>query len=616
MALSLKRLRKTAATASPRTGRAPSPAPGSHLRSLFSPMALEFGRTSMLVGDRWTRAYLITALPPHVAPGWLAKAANTPGVTLALHAVPEDPTTLVMDLSRKIAQLAGQLETRSSALTQQRTAQQLHDAEALMRQLDAEQQGAFTTAVVLLVTAADETTGLQTARRVEGQLGAHGIRARTLSFRQEAGLQAAGPWGHLPPELLGDTPYVLPVSTLAASWPFSSGGINHGRGIALGQDDSHSLVLVDRWDPPTTAGITNKNWNLLGPSGGGKTFAATLTLLREYALGAKIYVLDPEKREYQHVCHHVGGHWLNAAGGRTRLNPFQARTTDRTEDSGLAALSLHIQWLLTFLHTLMPGLSPTAQALLAAAVRETYESAGIPLEGDPAGIPNDQWPHIDDLYRICQRHAAADGQEDWHALVALLQEPAVGTLAPLWAGPSTVPSTQEADFVVVDLMDLKDAPDNIKRAQYYNVLGYLWDLIRRDKAQRKILVADEAWILIDAQNPATLRFLKQVAKLIRGYNGSLMTITQNVFDFLAPAVRQDGEPVLTNAAITLFMRQNDRELQSLVELFRFSEEEQSKLSGALRGQGLLIAGNSRAWIEVQPSAYEENLIIQSSHPTV
>ncbi len=612
MTLSLKRPRKPSPAAGHPTGRAP----GSHLRSIFSPMALEFGRTSMLVGDRWVRAYLITALPPHVDAGWLAKAANTPGVTLALHAIPEDPTTLVMDLSRKIAQLAGQLETRSSALTQQRTAQQLHDAEALMRQLDAEQQGAFTTAVILLVSAPDEATGLQTARRVEGQLGAHGIRARTLSFRQEAGLQAAGPWGLLPSELLGDTPYVLPVSTLAASWPFSSGGINHGRGIALGQDDSHSLVLVDRWDPPNTAGITNKNWNLLGPSGGGKTFAATLTLLREYALGAKIYVLDPEKREYQHVCHRVGGNWLNAAGGRTRLNPFQARTAEREEDSGLGALSLHIQWLLTFLNTLMPGLSATAQALLAAAVRETYEAAGVALDVDPETVPNDRWPHIGDLYRVCQQHAAQDGQEDWHTLVALLQEPAIGTLGPLWAGPSTVPLSQDANFVVVDLMDLKDAPDNIKRAQYYNVLGYLWDLIRRDKTERKILVADEAWLLIDAQNPATLRFLKQVAKLIRGYNGSLMTITQNVFDFLAPAVRQDGEPVLTNAAITLFMRQNDRELQSLVELFRFSEEEQSKLSGALRGQGLLIAGNSRAWIEVQPSSYEENLIVQPSQPTV
>ena len=157
-------------------------------------------------------------------------------------------------------------------------------------------------------------------------------------------------------------------------------------------------------------------------------------------------------------------------------------------------------------------------------------------------------------------------------------------------------------------MDLHDAPDNVKRAQYLNVLGYLWDLVRRDKAQRKLLIADEAWMLVDAQNPETLRFLKQVAKLIRGYNGSLMTITQNVFDFLAPSVRQDGEPVLTNAGTTLLLRQDKRNLQSLIELFDLSEHEQDRLTGAVKGQGLLIAGNQRAWISIKASAYEDAII--------
>lgn len=190
---------------------------------------------------------------------------------------------------------------------------------------------------------------------------------------------------------------------------------------------------------------------------------------------------------------------------------------------------------------------------------------------------------------MCQRHSDAEpDQPEWKTLVALLQEPAVGVLAGLWAGPQSA----RADFIVADLMDLKDAPDNVRRAQYLNVLGYLWDLIRRDKTERKILIADEAWMLIDSQNPDTLRFLKQVAKLIRSYNGSLMTITQNVYDFLSPSVRQDGEPVLTNASMTLLLRQDRRNLQSLIELFDLSEQEQDKLSGAIAGQGLLIAGNS------------------------
>lgn len=597
----------TGASGAPHTpGR---PTPGSGLRSLFAPMALAFDQSAMTIGDHWARTYLLTALPPSVSAAWLSDAANLPGVTLSLHALPEDASNLVLDLSRKIAQLAGQLETKSSALTEQRTAQQLHDAQALMKQLDAEHEAAFTIAIILTVSAVDTVTGLRRARTLENKLAAHSMRVRTLTFRQESGLKAAGPWGWLPADLVGTAPYVLPVSTVAASWPFSAGGINHGHGIALGTDAGGGLVLLDRWEPPAHAGIINPNFTILAVSGGGKTYATITMLLREYATGTQIFIMDPEKREYQRVCHQVDGHWLNAGGGTTRINPFQAPAAAVGADGGLSPLILHIQRVLTFLTTFMSQLTPIAQALLAGAVRETYEAHGLAMDCDPATIPNVDWPDISHLYAVCQRHAAQEpDQSEWKTLVALLQEAAVGVLSGLWAGPSTVPQSAQADFVVADLMDLHDAPDHVKRAQYLNVLGYLWDLVRRDKSQRKILIADEAWMLVDAQNPDTLRFLKQVAKLIRGYNGSLMTITQNVFDFLAPAVRQDGEPVLSNAGTTLLLRQDKRNLQSLTELFDLSEQEQDLLSGAVEGQGLLIAGNQRTWITVKASAYEDAII--------
>ena len=48
-------------------------------------------------------------------------------------------------------------------------------------------------------------------------------------------------------------------------------------------------------------GITNPNLNILGTSGGGKSFASKVLLLREYALGARILILDPEQ-EYRRIC--------------------------------------------------------------------------------------------------------------------------------------------------------------------------------------------------------------------------------------------------------------------------------------------------------------------------
>ncbi len=113
------------------------------------------------------------------------------------------------------------------------------------------------------------------------------------------------------------------MNTVAAALSFTSKGINHGHGILIGTagDPGHEeIVLIDRWDPPA-AGLINKNMTIPAPSGGDKTYAAIMMLLREWVQGVKVFILDPEKREYQQVCRYCEGDWLNAAGGRTLTAP-------------------------------------------------------------------------------------------------------------------------------------------------------------------------------------------------------------------------------------------------------------------------------------------------------
>jgi hypothetical protein len=229
------------------------------LANIFAPQALRFSQRSIDIGDQWARVYAVTNFPPKVGPGWLAKAASLPGVCLALHGLPTDPLDLTMSLNRSISLTAGNLQAGGNALLVQRLESQLGDAQTLMKKIDQEQQSIFTTGVFLLVAAPDEATGLHRAKRVEGMLAAAGMRARVLAFRQEEGLRAVGPWGIFPKELQGGSPFQLPSETLAAAFPFSSGGLNHGHGVMLGPDADGGIVLVDRWKPPGDDGsITNK----------------------------------------------------------------------------------------------------------------------------------------------------------------------------------------------------------------------------------------------------------------------------------------------------------------------------------------------------------------------
>jgi DNA helicase HerA-like ATPase len=161
---------------------------------------------------------------------------------------------------------------------------------------------------------------------------------------------------------------------------------------------------------------------------------------------------------------------------------------------------------------------------------------------------------------------------------------------------------------VLDIHDLENAPDNVKRAQYANVLGYAWDLARRNRHERVILVVDEAWMLVDPQVPEALGFLRKLSKRIRKYMGSLMVVTQNPIDFLAPEVAREGEPVLANASMKLLLRQEAKDLPTVASLFNLSEAEQERLATARVGEGLLIAGNHRTWVTVDTAPHEAVLM--------
>ena len=164
------------------------PTAGNALRNAFSPQALSFQPHSVQIGTQWSRVYAIVNFPPSVGPSWLSRAANLEGVTLAFHAIPTDSSQVTQALNRAIGQLEGSLAVPGqTALAKQRAESQVQDARSLLRSLDTDQHRLSTVGVFLLVSADNAKDGERRAKRVETALSAVGMRARTLSFRQEQG---------------------------------------------------------------------------------------------------------------------------------------------------------------------------------------------------------------------------------------------------------------------------------------------------------------------------------------------------------------------------------------------------------------------------------------------
>ncbi|MBZ4687327.1 MAG: Type secretory pathway VirB4 component-like protein [Clostridiales bacterium] len=573
---------------------------------LISPPALGFKPRYIVFGDMLARVLVFVNYPPKVKDAWLSKIANMPGVIVSMHLTPADPGDMLQALNKSIQEFSSRLAAGGQALSESRWKQSIEDARELMRKIDQESQNVYTMTVTVMITAHTEDELNKKTRQVETACAGSGIRARTSVYLQEQGLKSAGPFGLVDKRIVEAGGKEVPAETVAAAYPWVSSGLNHGKGTVIGRDTEGGLILVDRWNPPEGAGITNPNMNILATSGAGKSFAVKTLLLREFALGARVLIIDPE-REYMGLCKMLGGSWINAAGGSGKINPLEVRPVPDTEpeeetDDEMAVrgpLAVHFQKVKTFFQLYLPSLTDVERAVLNDAVLEAYRENGIDWSTKLENV--DKWPTVGRVYELVR-----DRVEE--KLAVLLKEAVEGADCALWNGQTTIPPAGE--FTVFDIRDLTDASDQVRRAQYFNILSYAWDLVREGRAtgKRTVLVVDEAWLLADPETPQAIGFLRDLSKRIRKYGGSLTIVTQNVVDFLAPELSRLGQPVITNANMKLLMRQESKDLEALTELLNLSEAEQDLLANAKRGEGLLLAGNQRVHARIEAAPHEFELI--------
>jgi len=575
------------------------------LHDIIAPSALEFQTQTIQFGDQVARVLVITDYPPNVGPGWIARIAQLPGVTCSIHLQPTDPLHLIGAINRSIGELTSKVINGGNALVVQRAEEQLEHAKMLMKKIDQEQQQVFYFCAVLMVVANDTDALNRRVKRIEASLAGSGMRGRSLFFRQEDGFKAVGPWAMNMPEVAAMGNRNMPSETVAASFPFTNSGINDGEGIILGRDKDGGIILIDIWR--RGGDRTNSNWTVLGKPGVGKSTTVKKLIANEYAQGSKVIVIDPE-REVKDLCENIKGSWIDCGGGAGgKINPLQVRvvpTGDDDEDTGKGAVAAHFQTLRTFFRLYMKDVSDTELAMLEHVIEELYQKHSITWETDPSGIPNDEWPIMTDLYSLIKEKEQQE-PENWKKLSLLIRRIAEGADSALWNGMTTIRA--DTDFIVLDVFALQESSDEIKRAQYFNILSWAWNEISKDRREKVILAVDEAYLLVDPDTPQALQFLRNTSKRIRKYGGSLMVISQNVNDFLDPAVRRHGQALLDNPCFKLIMGQGEKDLESLVQLMHLSEAEQEMLAQGKRAEALLVAGAKRVHAKIELAAHEPEL---------
>jgi hypothetical protein len=471
------------------------------------------GPTSMRLGRRYLAPLLVRRFPPEVPFGFLGRVLPPHAdvdLRLEAHRIPPARALEIVHGARAVAEaelVAGRAGSATAELEVERAA-----AEELGRAVAQRTQELWKVGVEFVAHGPSQPRAEAERLRLTERLAALGFRTRVPRYEVKDALAPVGLVTAEPrPSGYWQT---LSTDGLGALFPFVDETLLEPGGILIGLALANaSPVFLDRWSH------ASHSWGIFGTTGSGKSFAASLILLRTRWLRPEtdVFILDP-LGEFAGLVRALGGSVVRLADpARGRLNPLDPETTggDRKEKAGRVG---------AMLRTLFPSLHDEEAAALDTAVSRLYART-------------DRTPTFNDLLEEIARLEPSPGR-----LRSLLEVFRSGSLSAV-NGPTSLGT--DSRTVAVDFSGI---PDDQLPFHLAYVLDWVYGRLRSRPGPKLVLI-DEAHLL--ARNDPTAEFLDRVVRHMRHFDAGLVLVTQNPDDFLA---RPSGRSLLRNLYATAFFR--------------------------------------------------------------
>jgi type IV secretory pathway VirB4 component len=156
--------------------------------------------------------------------------------------------------------------------------------------------------------------------------------------------------------------------------------------------------------------------------------------------------------------------------------------------------------------------------------------------------------------------------------------------------------------------ELQEMGEGVKRAQYFNLLSHCWQQMSRDRNEKVMLFADEAYLLVDPAVPQALVFARNIEKRARKYEAALVLAFHSVVDILSPEVKMYGQALLDLPTFKVMMGTDGQNLKEMKALFGLTEAEEELLAMKKRKHALFMAGSKRLHIEFRLPEYKLKLM--------
>ncbi len=423
---------------------------------------------------------------------------------------------------------------------------------------------------------------------------------RLLRYRQGKGFAAVLPALR---RGVGDM-YLTDAHTLLRLFPFGPPDLDKRTGTLFGVDlRSRTPVMYN----PFHDDEMNAHMVVMARSGAGKSFLTKLRVLREALRDVVVYLIDPEG-EYSVITEALGGRVLIPGSPGYGLNPFSLSYTNEGD------LTTRVAGLGSLVEVMLSGEVDVDRRSMIDRCLTAYYDDEIKKHGRNPGVilGGGGMDGFYDFLLYAEEQLGTAGSE----MARLLARFSVGSLRYLMSSDGVDLSSDEKP---VTCFNLKNLSSQLKPVATSVCAEVVWGLAVAHKRPR-LLIVDECWTVL--ATPSGAAALITIVKRARKYGLGLMTITQDVQDFLGEhaeggaVLGHAGKSLLQNSATKLALSQDPAALPAVIEALALGDDAASFLRSALRGQGLFITNSGVFPLEIISTAAERELLLDDTWKNV
>ena len=399
---------------------------------------------------------------------------------------------------------------------------------------------------------------------------------------------------------------LLTTESLAIFIPFNEANTMERGGYYYGVNAVNKSVIVHNR-------LRGDNYNglILGTPGSGKSFSAKREMTSSILTSnADIYIIDPDG-EYSKIAEAFGGTVIKlATGGENFINPFDL-DIDKTFDTTSDPMAQKVDFICGMIETMRHNvsLSSTQRSIVDRCIKKIYkdyiERLSIadpdPITGKKPTINREFAPTLQNLYSelLNQNHPEAEN------LAIDIEMFAVGSLD-LFSHRTNI----NLDSRII-VYNIKDIGEQLMELGLKVCLNDIWNKMMENRRKNKwtYFYIDEFHYLLG--NDSTSKFLKNIWKRARKWQGVPTGITQNVEDLLNSS---EARAIINTTSFVYMLNQSLMDRNMLQDLLHLSDNDMEYVTNADRGHGLIKSGKSVIPFEDEFPSNTELYTIMSTNP--